>query len=119
MKVFYPGPAVSGVAATETQIHPTAGRLVVGENEIADDALAAQLVASGLVTAALAPPAPDPAAAAEIWHSGHGTVFHDDPACTTGNNIEPENRRDGTGGLPRCSDCAGKEQRPSKARRKE
>ena len=32
-------------------------------------------------------------------------VYHDDTNCTTGNNIESENRREGTGGLPKCAEC--------------
>ncbi len=32
------------------------------------------------------------------WHSIKSNVHHDDTDCTTGNNIEPENRREGTGG---------------------
>jgi hypothetical protein len=46
------------------------------------------------------------------WHSKleEGTswgVYHDDTDCNTGNNIEDENRREGTGGLMHCSECAG------------
>ena len=32
-------------------------------------------------------------------------VYHDDDACTEGNNIEPKNRRDGTDNRPRCKNC--------------
>lgn len=32
-------------------------------------------------------------------------VHHDNTRCTEGNNIEPRNRRQGTGGLPKCSRC--------------
>jgi len=32
-------------------------------------------------------------------------VYHDDNACTEGNNIETKNRVDGTGGRPRCKNC--------------
>jgi hypothetical protein len=31
---------------------------------------------------------------------------HNNDKCTEGNNIEPENRRSGTGGKPLCSRCA-------------
>jgi hypothetical protein len=40
------------------------------------------------------------------WHSIKQSVHHNDTACTEGNNIEPENKRDGTGGKPLCSHCA-------------
>jgi len=42
------------------------------------------------------------------WHSIKQTdrpVYHDDTACTEGNNIEPQNRRDGTGGRRKCDRC--------------
>jgi hypothetical protein len=32
-------------------------------------------------------------------------VYHDDNSCTEGNNIEPQNKRPGTGGRPKCSRC--------------
>ena len=36
------------------------------------------------------------------WHSIKQFVHHNN----TGNNIEHENRRSGTGGKPLCSECA-------------
>jgi len=33
------------------------------------------------------------------------TVYHDQSACTLGNNIESHNRVAGTGGHPKCSQC--------------
>lgn len=40
------------------------------------------------------------------WHSKKTKdVHHDNSKCTLGNNIEPENRVSGTGGLPKCSQC--------------
>lgn len=40
------------------------------------------------------------------WHSAvTKDVYHDETECTTGNNIEPENVVQGTGGLPKCSEC--------------
>ncbi len=33
-------------------------------------------------------------------------VYHDCSKCKTGNNIEAANRASGTGGLPRCAECA-------------
>jgi hypothetical protein len=33
-------------------------------------------------------------------------VYHDNSSCKTGNNIEKENRREGTGGRAKCSECA-------------
>jgi hypothetical protein len=33
-------------------------------------------------------------------------VHHNNNKCTEGNNIEPENRRTGTGGYPLCDHCA-------------
>jgi hypothetical protein len=40
------------------------------------------------------------------WHSVKADVYHDNKDCTTGNNIEPENRRAGTGGRRLCEECA-------------
>jgi hypothetical protein len=40
------------------------------------------------------------------WHSIKQTVHHDNTECNTGNNIERENRREGTGGKPLCKECA-------------
>jgi hypothetical protein len=39
------------------------------------------------------------------WHSIKQPVYHDDTNCNTGNNIERENLRDGTGGKPKCQEC--------------
>lgn len=40
------------------------------------------------------------------WHSvKDGTKHHNNTACTEGNNIEPENRREGTGNKPLCDHC--------------
>jgi hypothetical protein len=40
------------------------------------------------------------------WHSIKASVHHDNTSCNTGNNIERENRQSGTGGKPRCAECA-------------
>lgn len=40
------------------------------------------------------------------WHSIKQTVHHDNTECNTGNNIERENIRTGTGGKPLCGECA-------------
>ena len=40
------------------------------------------------------------------WHSILQPVHHNNTACKTGNNIESENRRSGTGGKPLCQECA-------------
>jgi hypothetical protein len=40
------------------------------------------------------------------WHSIKQSVHHDNTSCKTGNNIESENRRSGTGGKPLCAECA-------------
>jgi hypothetical protein len=40
------------------------------------------------------------------WHSIKQPVHHDNTNCNEGNNIETENRRDGTGGKPLCKACA-------------
>ncbi len=40
------------------------------------------------------------------WHSIKQFVHHNNTDCNTGNNIERENRRSGTGGKPLCSECA-------------
>jgi hypothetical protein len=41
------------------------------------------------------------------WNSIKQQVHHDNTACKTGNNIEKENVRPGTGGKPLCHECAG------------
>ena len=44
------------------------------------------------------------------WHSvklNVPQVYHNDTECKTGNNIEAENVRQGTGGRPLCKECAG------------
>lgn len=40
------------------------------------------------------------------WHSIKQAVHHNNTSCTTGNNIERENLRYGTGGKPLCQECA-------------
>jgi hypothetical protein len=40
------------------------------------------------------------------WHSIKQTVHHNNTNCNTGNNIERENLRQGTGGKPLCQECA-------------
>ena len=43
------------------------------------------------------------------WHSvklNDPQVHHNETQCKTGNNIERENRREGTGGRPLCQECA-------------
>ncbi len=39
------------------------------------------------------------------WHSIKQSVHHNNTDCTEGNNIERENRREGTGGKPLCDHC--------------
>jgi len=39
------------------------------------------------------------------WHSIKQPVHHDNTNCNTGNNIETENKRSGTGGKPLCIEC--------------
>ncbi|WP_168732791.1 hypothetical protein [Flavobacterium supellecticarium] len=39
------------------------------------------------------------------FHSIHRDVHHNNTSCTEGNNIEKENRREGTGGKPLCKHC--------------
>jgi hypothetical protein len=40
------------------------------------------------------------------WHSVKQPVHHNNTECNTGNNIERENLREGTGGKPLCQECA-------------
>jgi MIP family channel proteins len=40
------------------------------------------------------------------WHSVNSDIYHDNPNCQTGNSIEPENIRRGTGGNRLCEECA-------------
>lgn len=39
------------------------------------------------------------------WHSVKANVHHNDTNCNTGNNIESENLRQGTGGKPLWAEC--------------
>ena len=39
------------------------------------------------------------------WHSILSNRYHDNTSCNTGNNIERENRREGTGGKQLCDEC--------------
>lgn len=40
------------------------------------------------------------------WHSSvTKDVYHDETQCETGDNIQPENKVQGDGGLPKCSEC--------------
>jgi len=38
-------------------------------------------------------------------HSGNSQVYHNNPNCQTGNSIELENLRQGTGDKPLCEEC--------------
>ena len=42
----------------------------------------------------------------QAWHSVKSDRYHTHPKCTEGNNIEPENKRQGTGGKRKCSRCS-------------
>jgi hypothetical protein len=39
------------------------------------------------------------------WHSVNADVYHNNPNCQTGNSIEPENIRRGTGNKQLCGEC--------------
>jgi hypothetical protein len=39
------------------------------------------------------------------WHSIKQNRHHNNTRCTEGNNIEPQYRREGTGGKPLCTHC--------------
>lgn len=39
------------------------------------------------------------------WHSTKSNVHHECTNCNTGNNIEKENLKPGTGGKPLCEEC--------------
>lgn len=39
------------------------------------------------------------------WHSILSDRHHNNTNCNTGNNIERENRREGTGNKPLCQEC--------------
>lgn len=40
------------------------------------------------------------------WNSIKQSVHHDNTECNTGNNIERENIRQGTGSKPLCAECS-------------
>jgi MIP family channel proteins len=40
------------------------------------------------------------------WHSVNSDIYHDNPNCQTGNSIDPENIRWGTGSFRLCEECA-------------
>lgn len=39
------------------------------------------------------------------WHSIHSYVYHNNTGCSAGNNIDPNDLRQGTGGKPLCQEC--------------
>jgi len=39
------------------------------------------------------------------WHSVNASVYHNNPSCMTGGNIEPENVRQGKGDKQLCGEC--------------
>jgi hypothetical protein len=39
------------------------------------------------------------------WYSVNSGVYHNNPNCQTGNSMDPENVRQGTGGKPLCGEC--------------
>jgi len=39
------------------------------------------------------------------WHSIKQHVHHNNTNCNTGNNIEKENHKNGTGDKPICEEC--------------
>jgi hypothetical protein len=39
------------------------------------------------------------------WHAINQSIYHNNSRCSTGNNIDPEHRRQGTGGRPLCQEC--------------
>jgi hypothetical protein len=41
------------------------------------------------------------------WHSIHSGVYHNNTGCNTGNNIDSNDLRQGTGGKPLCQECNG------------
>jgi hypothetical protein len=45
------------------------------------------------------------------WHSAKQPKYHNNTNCNTGNNIERENIRRGTGGKALCHECADLNQR--------
>lgn len=80
------------------------------------ESVAAELCATGEFTArdgALveAPEArqvasvPQPQPVELAYHARRGAVHHVREDCPVGNNIEPQSRRKGDGGLPLCSEC--------------
>jgi hypothetical protein len=41
----------------------------------------------------------------KAWHSHKSDVYHNEKDCNTGNNIEKENLRSGTGSRRKCKEC--------------
>jgi hypothetical protein len=41
----------------------------------------------------------------QLWHSPDSDVYHNNPNCQTGNSIEAENVRQGTGNKRLCREC--------------
>lgn len=39
------------------------------------------------------------------WHAKDSEVYHNNSACTEGNNIEPKNIKNGDGGKRLCKRC--------------
>jgi hypothetical protein len=45
------------------------------------------------------------------WYSVNSEVYHNNPNCQTGNSMNPENVRQGTGGKPLCGGVSGSTRR--------
>ena len=39
------------------------------------------------------------------WYSVKQSVYHNNPKCNTGHNVDPADLRQGTGGRPLCQEC--------------
>ena len=51
------------------------------------------------------------------YHAANGDVYHTDPSCVNGNNVEARNRRKGTGGLVSCPLCVRPDAAPSRMKK--
>jgi hypothetical protein len=51
-----------------------------------------------------------------LWHAPQSLVYHNNPACRTGNTMKSENVRQGTGGKWLCRECERLNERTDLAR---
>ncbi len=96
-----PGDVVDNFPESSAAAFLAAGAIAT-EEELAERAAAVEARFNEAVERLKADEAP---AVALPFHAVDGKVHHTRADCTVGNNVEPQTRADGTGGLKKCRDC--------------